>query len=586
MDINLFEVSFEVANKIGGIHTFLSSKTKKMVDIFKDYYFIGPYNLKRVRIEFEEKRAPNEFKPIFQDMKNHGINCYYGNWLVPGRPKAILVEPTDYKKQINKIKEHLWDEYQVDSWGTDFWFNQPVLWSKAAGILLEKMIQQVFNDKPCVVHSHEWLSGPTLLHLHEKDVDAGTVFTTHATVLGRTMAGNGVNIHDMINKGLSKGKCVDEQACYSHRVCAKHHLERAVAKNAKVFTTVSDVMSKEAEFFLGRRPDVVCPNGLDTSSFPLMEELSVQHKDYREQLRHFTLAYIAPYYNIDVKKTLFFFTAGRHEMKVKGIDMFIDALGRMNKELSGKTDRNLVAFIWVPGGNDGPRKEFLETLALFNSMEEYVEDHLPKFGESLLQKLCSGKVSSTRLSDDFKSDCKKMILRFKNRKGNPPVCSHIIDRNDIIEALEKNGLGNSKEDVVKVIYYPEYLSSADLIGLNLYPALIGSHFGIFPSFYEPWGYTPLETMSCGVPTVTSDVSGFGKFIEPQLMKNSGVYIIPREKESYEQGVKELANVMKEMLLSSRTKRIEQKMNAKKLSKKADWSKLIKNYLEAYQLASS
>ncbi len=596
-DLIVFETAFEVVNKVGGIHTVLASKANSMKKNFRDYFAIGPYYERNAATEFENEKPSAEFKLVFDEAeKEFGIKCYSGHWLVTGRPKCVLVDPAGLKHHANEIKREYWDHFQIDSLNAGPDFDEPVVWSKAAGIVLQKLINQVFSKEfhkeGCIVHCHEWLSGGALLHLKHADPETKTVFTTHATMLGRSMAESGYDLQSEIRSGLEKKGTVPDSKPYEFNIQAKHLTEKACAHNAHLFSTVSDVIAREAEYMFGKRPDAVLPNGLNLEKFYLMEELSNLHVKYRNSLRKFVMDYFAPYYYINVENTLLFFISGRYEFRNKGIDLFIDALGELNKRLREEDSaKNVVAFIWVPAENRGKNIELLKHMALYERLEDEIEEEIKKIKNRLYYTISKGEppTSAHLLDDEFLYNTKKMLFELKHQKNDlPPVCALQLDHeNSITRTVKKNKLLNKESDKVKIIYYPTYLSQADgLIGLDYYQAAIGCHLGAFPSYYEPWGYTPLETMALALPSVTSDLAGFGEFVEKNVysgdkVEKTAIRVIKRAGRDYGASKHELAEHLYKMVHLGKKQRGEAKMTAKKLSYNFDWKNLVKKYEEAY-----
>lgn len=597
-NIIVFEVAWEVANKVGGIYTVLSTKAPFMKKEFHDFFVVGPYNKRQAAVEFEDEEPSAEFEAVFNSLENDfGIKCYSGHWLVTDRPKCLLVDPADFKKEVNNIKREFWDIYRIDSLGASEDYNEPIIWAKAAGLLLERLIEDVFakefDKSKCVVHCHEWLSAGALLHLRHYKPEIKTVFTTHATVLGRTIAEAGEALYDEINNGLARNTVVDDGRAYKYGVQAKHLTEKACAHAAHVFTTVSEITAKEAEYLLAKKPDLITPNGLNVERFYLMEELANLHVKYRNVIRRFVLDYFAPYYYINVEDSLFYFISGRYEMRNKGIDLFIDALAELNKKLKRESKQTIVvAFIWVPAPNRGKNIELLKHMSLYERIEDEIEEEVKKIKNRLYYAISRGEPPSEKnlLDEEFLYKIKKMLFELKHEKNElPPISVLDVDENDaILQRIISRGLLNREEDKVKVIYYPTYLSSADgLIGLEYYHAVIGCHLGVFPSYYEPWGYTPLETIALGLPAVTTDLSGFGRYVLKNISATEAkdaIKVIRRENVPYEESLKELTDFMYRIYMMPRRERGEAKIRAKRISYLFSWEKLISNYIDAYDIA--
>ncbi|RLG70402.1 MAG: hypothetical protein DRO07_00265 [Candidatus Iainarchaeum archaeon] len=594
----IFEAAWEVANKVGGIYTVLSTKAPEMKKNFHDFFAVGPYIKRHAAVEFENEEPSPEFGAVFDSLENDfGIKCYSGHWLVTGRPKCLLVDPADFREKTNDIKREFWDIYKIDSLGSAEDYNEPIVWGKAAGLLVERLIEEVFSkefDKDkCILHCHEWLSAGALLHLKHYRPEIKTVFTTHATVLGRTIAEAREPLHEEVNAGLAKNTVVDDSRAYKYGVQAKHLTEKACAHSADVFTTVSEITAKEAEYILGKKAEIITPNGLNVEKFHLMEELANLHVKYRNTIRRFVLDYFAPYYYVNIEDSLFYFISGRYEIRNKGIDLFIDSLAELNKKLKRESKQTIVvAFIWVPAPNRGKNIELLKHMALYERIEDEIEEEVKKIKNRLYYSISRGEPPTEKnlLDNEFLYKIKKMLFELKHEKNDlPPISVLDVPENDaILQRIMNKGLLNKEEDKVKVIYYPTYLNPADgLIGLEYYQAVIGCHLGVFPSYYEPWGYTPLETIALGLPAVTTDLSGFGRFVLNNISSEEAkdaIKVIGRESVSYEQSLKQLTEFLYRIYSMPKRERGEAKIRAKRISYLFSWDKLIENYINAYDLA--
>jgi glycogen(starch) synthase len=583
----LFEISWEVCNKVGGIFTVLSSKAEQMQKYYKDeYYLVGPYFVEASRTIFEEDAIPKEYENICDELKKGGIICHFGKWLINGEPKVILLDCKNFWPQINVIKSKIWDDFKVDSLDAPYDFNEPVLWSWAAGMLIEK-ISEVHNNKKIAAQAHEWLSGAAILYLKKNKAKVSTIFTTHATTLGRSLAGNGVELYSVLDKIDST------KEAYKYRTQAKHLMEKASAKTADVFTTVSQITAMEAEQLLDRKVDVILPNGLDMSKFPSFEKTAMKHKIYRNRLREFALYYFFPYYKIDLKNTLFMFTASRYEFHNKGLDIFIESLGKLNEKMKkDKSKKTVVTFFWIPAGTEGIRQEIVEAREAYRDITDLLKEEKDEIEENLLYAITSeNEINKETLFDkDFVLKIKRKILRLKSKGGQAPFSTHKItdSKNDpILKAFKKAGLENKEADRVKVIFYPIYLTGADGLGdLDYYQSIQACHLGIFPSYYEPWGYTPLETAALGVASLTSNLSGFGRYFYSTLhnKRNPGVYILDIENEKKEKMINDFVDILYKYTLFTKKQRIDNKIQARKVAFMADWEKFATNYIEAHNMA--
>jgi len=586
----LFEVSWEVCNKVGGINTVLKSKASQMVDYYSDgYYLVGPYFAKMASGELEETLPQGNWIKVASELKKQGIICHFGKWLVGGEPNVILLDFANSYSNLNEIKKNLWDWYKIDSLNVGHDYDEPITWNYAVFLLLQK-VQEIFKGKN-LGQFHEWLSGVALLYLKQNKIPIPTVFTTHATVLGRTLSSHNVDLYCKTKNKYALEVMDLEKEAYNYGVAAKHQVEKNSAQKSDVFTTVSEITGLEAKFILGRKPDVLLLNGLDINRFPTFEEISVKHGLQRDRIREFLLYYFLPYYDLDLDNTLIYFIAGRYEFHDKGIDVFVESLGALNALMKeNKSDKTVVAFIWVPAGIRGINTDLLENRTFYHDVRDSVDEHLPKFRRSLLSTLISQKkITGQSLFDEgLLMEMKRKVLKLK-KKGVPALSTHQLENpNDIIlQTLKKVGLENKKQDKVKVIFYPIYLNGADgLLDLNYYECMQGAHLGVFPSFYEPWGYTPLEASALGVASVTTDLAGFGRYVKKKTKGASpGIFVLDSMGISHENIVNQLTKIMYSYSKLTKHGRIKDKIAARKLAETADWNLLAKNYKKAHDLAN-
>ena len=581
----LLEVSWEVCNKVGGIYTVVKSKSAKMVEAYGDGYFtIGPYFASKAIGQFEEELPHDACRAAFEEMKKEGIICHCGKWLIEGRPTAILIDFVNYMSKANEIKKEMWDSYKIDSLRAPADYDEPLVWSYVAGMLIEKMLPSLGSRK-VVAHFHEWLSGAGILYLKKKKITVGTVFTTHATVLGRTLANSNIDLYNVWDK------INPEQEVLKYNVEAKHGVEKNSAAFADVFTTVSEITGMEASYFLKKKPDVLLPNGLDISKFPTFEEIIIKHKLQRDRIREFMLYYFFPYYTFDPKETLTYFIAGRYEFHDKGIDIYIKALGKLNEKLKqSKSKKTIIAFIWVPANFRNIKHELLENRTLYQDIKDALEEVDDDVEKNLVYSFVADKKiqKESLFDEDFLAEMKIRISRFV-KKGMPPVSTHDLYGGDdmILSAINSANLKNREDDPVKIVYYPIYLSGADgLLNLNYYEAMQGSHLGVFPSYYEPWGYTPLEAGALGVSSITTDLAGFGRFFCSECAQTDtpGIFVLKRLNRKDEDVVNELTSIMEKFALLSREQRTANKLQARQTASLADWRIFISNYTDAHELA--
>ena len=585
----VFEASWEACNKVGGIYTVLKSKARQFVNIYgKSYCLIGPYFEDKVKGEFEEVLVPKEYQQIFDELEKEGIKCHLGKWLTSGEPRMILIDFKNFWNKADKVKAELWEDYKIDSLQAGYDFNEPMLWSYAVGMFIEKF-SLLHKKSKIVAQFHEWLSGAGALYLKKRAPRIGTIFTTHATTLGRSLIYHNIDFYYILNK-------IDvEKEVNRLNVKAKHQMEKASALNADIFTTVSEITSLEAEAFLGRKPDVLLFNGLDLEKFLTLDETVIKHKKENDRLKEFLSYYFFPYYTFDLDDTLFYFIAGRYEYRTKGMDILIKSLGELNQKLiKVKSKKTIVVLFYIPSGTKNIKDKLLKNKNFFEDIKHSLEDVSAETQKKLLYSLIGKqKINEKSLfKKDFLFQLKKKLMKF-SRKGNPPLSTHDLTdpRDPIIKSFKDAGLENKKVDKVKVVFYPIYLTGHDgLSNLDYHESMEACHLGIFPSFYEPWGYTPLEAAALGVSSVTTDLAGFGRYcqkIRKEENKNEeypGVFVLERYGKTDQEEVKKLTSFLYRFSAFSEKERIENKIQARKIAEYADWKCFVENYIIAHNQA--
>ncbi len=584
----IFEICWEACNKVGGIYTVIASKAVYIKQALGDnnYFIIGPYFIEKAKGEFEEIVPPEKIKPLFTALQKEGINCHWGKWLIKGEPITILIDFNGYRHYLNNIKKHLWENFAIDSLNAPSDFDDPILWSWCVGKVLSRM-KEAFKGQNIIAHAHEWMSGSVLLYLKEKEPQIKKIFTTHATVLGRGLSATNYPLYENLESIESDKKA------YELGIASKHQVEKASAQTADVLTTVSEITSLEVEQFLKRKVDLVLPNGLNLGGGLTFEDFSLSHRLQRDRMREFILYYFFPYYTFDPRESLFYFISGRYEFHNKGIDIFIDALSDLNKRLKEKGDsaKTIIVFFWVPLNIRGIKTHIREAREIFSDVEQTLEESSVTTQSNLLYNIMAEKPLSAEalFEEDTLRQIKRKLMKLKHPAKLPSICTHDLneENNIIIDKLKQVNLINNPEDKVKVIVYPAYLTGSDgLLNLSYNECVQGSHLGVFPSYYEPWGYTPLETASLGVATITTDLAGFGIFIKPKAdqKKYPGIYIVERHQKKYEISKNQLADLLYNFSCASYYERVQNKIGASELAQEANWEKLIKYYLEAYKRA--
>jgi glycogen(starch) synthase len=579
----IFEISWEIANKVGGIYTVLSSKAKYLKDFYgKNYFVIGPYLGAKSQGDFRILSVPKEFEEIIDNLQKQGIIVYYGEWLVEGYPQGFLIDFQKFLHEINSVKYELWQKFAIDSLRTGRDYDEPVAWSKAVSLFIKELVKKdEFQNS--IFHFHEWLAGAGLLLANE--IKQKKIFTTHATILGRTLAGAGINFWSEIST-LDPLKLA-----YDFHIEAKYLIEKNSAKFADILTTISTITAFEVECFLKRKVDAILPNGIDLSKFPTFEEIATEHRKNKDLILNFILYFFSPYFqkSCPIKNSLIFFLSGRKEIKNKGFDVALLALGKLNQLLKEKNlNINIYVFVFVPDEIIDVNHHILENLITYKGLENYLDELSEEIRSRLLHSLIHQRpIDGEKLFDQEEFlEIQKILGKIKKEK-EIPLSTHIVsENNEFLQLFHQAGLLNKEEDKVKVIFYPIYLSSTDgFLNLNYYDAINGCHLGIFPSFYEPWGYTPLETLAAGVMSITTDLTGFASYIEENKLltkETPGLWILKRRNKTDEEVIQELTETFFKIATMERAERIQNKYEARRLASHFDWRELVKNYIKLYE----
>ncbi|CCC69645.1 hypothetical protein NCAS_0D00640 [Naumovozyma castellii] len=604
----LFEVATEVANRVGGIYSVLKSKAPITVAQYKEnYMLIGPLNKATYQDEIEqldwtaEDSFPGELKPIqdtLHSLKSKGFNFVFGRWLIEGNPKVLLIDLDSIRYRLNEWKSDLWSLVGIPSPEYDTETNDAILLGYAVVWFLGELTQ-LDNQHAIIAHFHEWLAGVALPLCRKKRIDVVTIFTTHATLLGRYLCAAGdVDFYNNLayfDVDAEAGK----RGIY-HRYC----IERAAAHTADVFTTVSQITALEAEHLLKRKPDGILPNGLNVVKFQAVHEFQNLHALKKEKINEFVRGHFHGSFDFDLDNTLYFFIAGRYEYKNKGADMFIESLARLNYRLKvSGSKKTVVAFIIMPAKTNSFTVEALRSQAVVKSLETTVDEMTKNIGKRIFEHAMRfphmGVTSEipTDLTELLKpSDnvlLKRRVLSLRRPEGElPPVVTHnmVDDANDpILNQIRHVQLFNNASDRVKVIFHPEFLNANNpILGLDYDEFVRGCHLGVFPSYYEPWGYTPAECTVMGVPSITTNLSGFGAYmedlIETNQAKDYGIYIVDRRFKAPDESVEQLVDCMEEFVKKTRRQRINQRNRTERLSDLLDWKRMGLEYVKARQLA--
>ena len=535
----IFESSWEVCNKVGGIYTVLSTRARTLQQRFCDHViFIGPDCWK-------DRSCPyfKEDTTLFADWKkaeserDDALLMKIGRWDVPGNPIAILVDFHPFFSMKNEIYTRLWELYQVDSLHAYGDYDEASMFSYAAGLVVERFYQYYLCESDKVVyHANEWMTGLGLLYIRYRLPQIATVFTTHATSIGRSIAGNNKPLYDYLFAYNG------DQMAGELNMQSKHSIEKVTAKYVDCFTTVSDITARECLELLGKPVDVVLPNGFENNFVPQGAEFTKKRRLARKRLIEVANALMGTQLDDDV---LIVSTSGRYEFRNKGVDVYIEAMNRLLRDKELK--KQVLAFIEVPGWVGEPRKDLVERLA-------------------------SGKQYDTPLE--------------------VPLITHWLhnmSHDNVLGMLKFLNMWNRKEDAVKLIFLPCYLTGDDgVLNMSYYDLVLGNDLCIYPSYYEPWGYTPLEAVAFKVPCITTDLAGFGQWANTEKGGNSeiidGVKVIHRTDYNYSEVADNIKDTVALFSAFDKAQVKKARMNASKLSEKALWSHFITYYYEAYDFA--
>jgi glycogen(starch) synthase len=587
----LLEVAWEVCNQVGGIYTVIRSKVPAMVEKWDDNYVaLGPYFPQKAAAEFEPivDSDETEIGQTVSKMRQMGYRVEYGYWLITGRPRVVLFDIYSMPvQQLNEIKGRLWRDHKLPTLNVEDLVNQTIVFGDMVRQFMTILAENHARRVDFVAHFHEWMASTGLPDLRKDNVRIATVFTTHATMLGRYLAQNEAGFYgklpffDWLREAQHYG--IETQAT----------IERLAALQAHVFTTVSDVTARECEVFLGRNPDLVLPNGLNVTRFAATHEFQNLHVRYKDKIHEFIMGHFFQSYSFDLDKTLYFFTSGRFEFSNKGYDLTLEALARLNYRMKQEEmDMTVVMFLVTRQPYTSINPDVLHSRALLDEIHETCENIEKQVGERLF--LAAASQNDTKIPDlnSFIDEYWRLRLRrtiqsWKTKTLPPFVTHNLVQEDDMTRFIEQSNLVNNESDRVKIVYHPDFIASTNpLFGLDYSQFVRGCHLGVFPSYYEPWGYTPLECVVRGIPTVTSDQSGFGDFIM-QIMRdyeNRGIYVVNRRTNSFNEAADQLADMLYRFVRLSQRDRIQQRNRVENIAEIFDWHSLRSYYDTAHDLA--
>jgi len=529
----LFEVSWEVCNKVGGIHTVVSTKVLSVIGEMKEnYILIGPDVWRDTEIHPEFDEDPTLFANWKEAAAREGIRVRTGRWRIAGSPYAVLVDFTPFIPQKDEILKSLWETYKLDSISGEWDYVEPTLFGYASGKVIENFIRfYEFENKRTIAQFHEWMTGAGLLYLKKALPQVGTVFTTHATAVGRAIAGNKQQLYSGMKDFNGDAKARE------FSLISKHSLEKISGQQADAFTTVSNLTAAECSQFLEKDVDLVTPNGFEDSFVPGPKDFGEKRKEARRKLLDVASAITGDKIPEDA---LLIANSGRYEFRNKGIDLFVDALGKTNRNKA--CTRSVVAFILVPANHYGARKDLIE--AMKEPGKQVEGDHY------LTHNL-------------HYAECDPTLIR-----------------------IGQNGLGNSAQDHVKIIFVPSNLNGNDgVFNIPYYDLLIGFDLTVFPSYYEPWGYTPMESLAFSIPTVTTTLTGFGLWVKSEVSDSGmGISVIPRDDFNDDEVAEEISKTILIYCSLDDDGMETARKKAFELSRIALWGNMMSYYWQAYNVA--
>ncbi len=537
----IFETSWEVCNKVGGIYTVLSSRAKTLKANYGDQLvFIGP-DLKQPTANIDFREESKLLAPWKKAAKKVGLECRIGRWMVPGEPVAVLVDFSPLFQEKNTIYAKAWELFHVDSIRAYGDYDEASMFSVAAGRFVEAVVKECLKPTAKVVYqAHEWMSGLGMLFLKHSLPQVSTIFTTHATSIGRSIAGNNKELYAYFD-----GYNGDIMAQELH-MDAKHSIEKQSALQADCFTTVSRFTDRECKQLLDKPADVVLPNGFENDFVPKGGQFTSVRRKARRRILDVATALTGDRLPDD---TLIVSTSGRNDYRCKGFDVFLETMAQLKAQLAeADSSARVLALIEVPCWLKGPRADLQRALA---------------------------------------EGVKNVAAPLPN-----PIITHDLwnlDEDRIVRQMWQLGLNNLPTDKVKVILVPCYLEGKDgIFDMPYYHLLAANDLALYPSYYEPWGYTPLESCAFHTPCVTTDLSGFGQWVNEVLGREGeladGVKVIHRTDGNFFEVSAEMCATIRTMLDMTAKERTAARNNAARLADKAQWKNFIKYYYQAYDFA--
>jgi glycogen synthase len=581
----LIEIAWEVCNQVGGIYTVLRSKVPAARKFWRDdYCLVGPWFPDKALGEFEEEEDGSVYCRVCQRLRERGIRAKHGRWLVSGQPRVVLIDihSTDWGQPLRDVGLYLRLNVQCNDL-----VKKTTVFSFLAQMFVGFLAEEV-TDRPIVAHFHEWMSSAAVAFLRSAP-HVRTICSTHATLLGRYLA----SAENSFYEALPYYNWYQKAGQYN--IGTEAQIERQAAHNCHVFTTLSSATDRECEVFLGRKADVLLPNGLSIERFTALHEFQNLHLNFKKKIHEFTMAHFFQSDAFDLDKTLYFFTSGRFEYRNKGFDLTVAALSQLNERLKAAGSPVTVVFFFVTKREcDSMNPEVLESHSLMQEVNRICGGLFAEAKQKFFEKLVSSKDGelpdiNRLITESARVRLRSTILHWK-KESLPKIVTHNLRDNThdpLLNDLRRYMLWNKRDDRVKVVYHPDFITAANpLFGMDYHEFVRGCHLGVFPSYYEPWGYTPLEAIASGIPTVTSDLAGFGTYLEERIRESrrEPVKILKRYKRDYWDAVGQLSEHMHKFCQLNRRERITVRNQTEELSSAFDWEKLYASYKAAYRKA--
>ena len=582
-DALLCEFAWEVCNKIGGIYTVVRSKVPRMVEHWGNRYcLLGPYKPETADVEFDPQPIDGPFGEAARALQEDGIRVYTGRWLVSGHPQVILLDIESVRAKCDEIKHHTWRQQGIDMRGDDPLVDEVILFGYMAASLL-RTLAAVKNAGPLIAHFHEWMAATAISSLRHAKTPVKTVFTTHATQTGRFLAMDDPHYLDNLPQ------CDWQTAAARYNMNVKARLERAAANECDVLTTVSEITAAECTHLFGRTPDVITPNGLNISRFTVLHEFQNLHRNYKENIHTFVRGHFFPSYSFDLNQTIYLVTSGRYEYTNKGFDLTIEAAARLNRMMQqAGIPQRVVLFVITQAACKSMNAGVLHRRGIMEEIRKTCESIRDQVGNRLFDTVAGGNTPDlNKLVDEYWWLRLRRGLHAWHTKKNPPVVTHDLafpDDDAILNKIRSLGMDNSAGDPVKIIYHPDFVTSTSpLLGMDYEQFVRGCHLGVFPCLYEPWGYAPMECVALGIPAITSDMAGFGTYVQHNITEHeaNGIHVLPRRRVSYDDAAEQLARKLFDFVSLGSRERIALRNRVENLSDHFAWKTLLKHYMAAY-----